>query len=75
MVRKSLKNIRQREAVNAFERLGGVELRKRGKGSHRLVRMPNGYTLTLPSGVLNTWLLRDVLKDANVTEQKFLEAL
>ena len=75
VVKRSLRNVRQRQAVRAFVRLGGIELRGRGKGSHKLVRMPNGHTLTIPGGTLNVWLLRGVLKDADVAEGKFLEAL
>jgi predicted RNA binding protein YcfA (HicA-like mRNA interferase family) len=39
-------NVRQAEAIRAFVRAGGV-LRE-GKGSHQIVKMPNGKIVSLP---------------------------
>ncbi len=68
----ALKNIRQREAVRAFVRLGGEE--RRGKGSHRIVNM-NQANLSVPHGILKEGLLRNLIKIAGLTEEEFLEAV
>ena len=56
-------------------RLGGVEVPGRGKGSHRSVLMPNGFTAVFPSGKLKTGLLADQLKGSDVTVEAFSGAL
>jgi predicted RNA binding protein YcfA (HicA-like mRNA interferase family) len=56
-------------------RLGGLEVPGRGKGSHRSVLMPNGFTAVFPSGTLKTGLLADQLKESRVTIQEFIDAL
>ena len=71
-MRRSLRNIRQQEAVRTFVRLGGVE--RRGKGSHRVVNM-NSMNLSIPHGILKEGLLRRLIKIAGLTEEEFLEAL
>jgi predicted RNA binding protein YcfA (HicA-like mRNA interferase family) len=53
-------------------RAGGIE--RGGKGSHRVVKMPNRKLLSLPSGVLKPGLLRHQIKLAGLTEDDF-EAL
>ena len=68
----SLVNIRQREAVRAFIRLGGVE--RRGKGSHLIVNL-NQKNLSFPHGVLKEGLLRHLIKLSGFTEEEFLDAL
>ena len=68
----SLSNIRQREAVGAFVRLGGVE--RRGKGSHQIVNL-NQMNLSVPNGVLKEGLLRRLIKLSGFTEQEFLNAI
>ena len=67
-----MKNVRQDEAVRAFVRLGGEE--RRGKGSHRIVKM-NGYTLSVPHGILKVGLLRRLIKLSGKTEREFQENL
>jgi hypothetical protein len=47
-------------------RLDGVEMPGRGKGSHRSVLMPNGFTPVL---------LADQLKGSEVAIQDFIDAL
>lgn len=69
---KSLRNVRQAEAVRAFVRLGGVE--RTGKGSHRVINM-NGRNLSVPSGILKVGLLNNLIRIAGVTQQQFLDAL
>lgn len=69
---RSLTSIRQHEAVRAFVRLGGVE--RTGKGSHRVVSI-NGYSISLPDGVLKEGLLRHVIKLSGATVEDFLAQL
>lgn len=70
-----MNNIRQEEAIRAFVRLGGRELRRRGKGSHRAVRMPNQRLLVVPQGALKIGLLSDLLKSAGITREQFIAVL
>ncbi|MBI4236475.1 MAG: type II toxin-antitoxin system HicA family toxin [Chloroflexi bacterium] len=72
MVSRSLRNVRQEEAVRAFVRLGGIE--RRGKGSHRVVNI-NGRNLSIPHGILKVGLLTSLIKMAGVSTEEFLDAL
>jgi predicted RNA binding protein YcfA (HicA-like mRNA interferase family) len=67
------RDIRQADAVTAFRRRGGVE--RRGKGSHRVVNMPNGVNLSVPSGIVKVGLLRSLIRSAELTDEEFLESL
>lgn len=67
------RDIRQEEAVRAFERLGGR--RRTGKGSHCVVNMPNGVNLAVPAGVVKVGLLKHLIRLAGVSEEVFLEHL
>jgi predicted RNA binding protein YcfA (HicA-like mRNA interferase family) len=69
----TLRNVRQEDAIRAFLRAGGQE--RQGKGSHRIVRMPNGRNLAIPSGVLKIGLLKHLIKMADINEEKFLSLL
>ena len=69
----SLRNVQQEPAVRAFIKAGGQE--RQGKGSHRIVRMPNGRTLAIPSGVLKIGLLKHLIKTADINEEKFQSLL
>jgi predicted RNA binding protein YcfA (HicA-like mRNA interferase family) len=64
--------------VRVFLKAGGVELKGRGKGSHR-VQMPNGETLTIPyhvkPGLLKPGLLSACIKQAGLTLEDFVELL
>jgi len=60
--------------MSAFVRAGGVELRGRGKGSHRSISMPNGETLTIPV-VVKPGLLSAMIKKAGLTLDEFIENL
>jgi hypothetical protein len=69
------RNVKQNQAVRAFVRLGGREVPYQGKGSHRAVLMPNGYTAIIPYGTLPVGLLAAVVKAGNVSAEEFIEAL
>ena len=45
-----LRNVRQEQAVTAFVGLGGVE--RRTRKNYRMVTMPNGALLAIPTGTL-----------------------
>ncbi len=68
------RNVNQNDAVKAFCRLGGVEIRGRGKGSHKKVEL-NGATLIIPKGILKIGLLKSLIKTAGISEEQFQEAL
>jgi len=70
----SLYNIKGPEAVKAFMRFGGIS--KGGKGDHVNIKMPNGMIVTIPGNkVLKIGLLKNAIKKAGMTEEKFLELL
>ena len=69
---KSLRNVRQEEAVRALVRLGGTE--RNGKGSHRVVNM-NGRNLSVPHGILKVGLLNNLIRTAGLTPEQFQDAL
>lgn len=71
-MRRSLRNVRQIEAVQAFVRLGGIE--RRGKGSHRVVNI-NQMNLSIPRGVLKEGLLRRLIQLSGFTVEDFLKEL
>jgi predicted RNA binding protein YcfA (HicA-like mRNA interferase family) len=71
-MRNSLRNVRQREAVRAFVKLGGIE--RRGKGSHRVVNI-NQMNLSIPHGVLKEGLLRRLIQLSGFTVEDFLREL
>ena len=71
-MKRSLRNVRQREAVQAFVRLGGIE--RTGKGSHRVVNI-NRMNLSIPHGVLKEGLLRRLIQISGFTIEDFLRAL
>jgi predicted RNA binding protein YcfA (HicA-like mRNA interferase family) len=71
-MRSSLRNVRQREAVRVFVKLGGIE--RRGKGSHRVVNI-NQMNLSIPHGVLKEGLLRRLIQLSGFTVEDFLREL
>jgi predicted RNA binding protein YcfA (HicA-like mRNA interferase family) len=71
-MRRSLRNVRQKEAVQAFIKLGGIE--RRGKGSHRVVNI-NQMNLSIPHGVLKEGLLRRLIQLSGFTVEDFLREL
>lgn len=71
-MRRSLRNVRQREAVQAFIKLGGIP--RQGKGSHKVVNL-NGMNLSIPEGVLKEGLLRRLIQISGFTVEDFLREL
>ena len=65
--------VRQAEAARAFIRLGGED--RATKKNYRMIRMPNGQLIELPSGILKTGLLRSQIRRAGLTVEQFMEAL
>ncbi len=69
------RNVSQDQTIRAFIRAGGVEIRGRGKGSHRAVQMLNGRVITLRSGRQPTGLLSAMVRQAGLTPEAFIELL
>jgi len=70
---KTPRNVKQAEAIRAFVRAGGVQ--RRGRGGHQFVKMPNGATLSIPTGTLKVGLLETLVKRAGISMDEFLELL
>ncbi len=69
-----LRGIKGKEAVKAFIKAGGI--RKRGKGDHINVKMPNGQIITIPrTKEVKIGLLKAAIKKAGLSEEKFLKLL
>lgn len=68
-----------RTAIRAFEKAGFVVLANRGKGSHCLMRRPEGgRLLTIPvhsNRDLATGTLRSLIRAADLTIEQFVELL
>ncbi len=67
------RNVRQPEAIRAFVRAGGEE--RKGKGGHRVVKMPNGHIVSLPTGIMKAGLLSSEIKKSDLTVERFAELL
>lgn len=68
--------LRPREVISALERLGFVCVRQRG--SHMQFRHPDGRCTTVPnhgSRDIAPSLLRQIIKDIQITPDEFLEHL
>jgi len=73
-VLSELRGIKGKEAIKAFVKAGGVK--RKGKGDHVNVKMPNGQIVTIPSSKeLKIGLLKSALKKAGLTEDEFLRLL
>ncbi len=71
---KSLRGLKGLDAIKVFVIIGGIK--RKGKGDHVNVKMPNGQFITIPSSKeLKTGLLKNAIKRAGLTEEKFLELL
>lgn len=71
---KLLRGIKGTEAVKAFIAAGGI--RKKGKGDHINIKMPNGQIITIPgSKELKVGLLKAAIKKTGLTEKEFLELM
>jgi len=69
-----LRGIKAANAIKAFMRAGGIT--KSGKGDHINIKMPNGMIITLRGkGEVKVGLLRDAIREAGLTVEKFLELL
>jgi predicted RNA binding protein YcfA (HicA-like mRNA interferase family) len=71
---KSLHGIKGFDAVKVFVKIGGIK--RKGKGDHINIKMPNGQLITIPlSKELKIGLLKNAIKKAGITEENFLELL
>jgi predicted RNA binding protein YcfA (HicA-like mRNA interferase family) len=61
--------------IRALVRAGGVAVPRRGKGSHRVVKMPNGRRITVPAGRLRVGTLSDIIKESGLTIDEFGDLL
>ncbi len=68
-----LRNVKQDEAVRAFVHLGGRE--RASKKNYRMVTMPNGALLAIPTGTLKIGLLHRLIRRAGATAQEFEEVM
>jgi len=69
-----LRGIKGADAIKAFEKAGGI--RRRGKGDHVNIKMPNGRIITLRSkDEVKIGRLRDAIRDAGLTVEEFLKLL
>jgi predicted RNA binding protein YcfA (HicA-like mRNA interferase family) len=69
------RDLSQDEVVRALVNAGGIEERSRGKGSHRLVRMPDiGRPVVVPAKI-KTGLLGGIIREAGLALEEFLDAL
>jgi len=71
---KRLRGVKSSEAIKAFVKAGGYK--RRGKGGHINIKMPNGQLITIPSrGELKIGLLKAAIRKAGLSENKFLSLL
>lgn len=68
-----LRDISQDAAAMAFLRLGSED--RKTKKNYRMIRMPNGQLIVLPSGILKTGMLRSQIRRASFSEDQFKEVL
>jgi len=69
------RDLKQEEVIRALVRASGTAVVRRGKGSHRVVLMPNGKRLTVPAGVLKVGTLSDLVKESGLTMDQFVDLL
>ena len=66
--------IKGKEAIKVFVKAGGVK--RKGKGDHVNIKMPNGQIITIPgSKELKIGLLKAAIKKAGLTEEEFIRLL
>jgi predicted RNA binding protein YcfA (HicA-like mRNA interferase family) len=74
MRNRHLWGIKGRDAIKAFIKAGGK--RRKGKGDHINIKMPNGQIITIPgAGEVKEGLLKAAIKKAGLTEEEFVELL
>lgn len=59
--------------MRVFVRLGGRE--RRTRKNYRMVTMPNGALLAIPSGTLKRGLLQQLIRNADLTVEQFERTL
>ena len=69
------RDLSQAQVVSALVRAGGVELKNRGKGSHRLIKMPNIDRPVVVPSKIKTGLTAAIIKQAGLSLDEFREAL
>ena len=67
------RDIRQQETIRAFVKAGGV--RRKSKGGHQAINMPNGHIVSLPTGIIKVGLLQAEVRKSNLTMAEFVEFL
>ena len=67
------RNVKQVEAIRALMRAGGFE--RKAKGGHRAIKMPNGNTIPVPTGVIKPGTLEAIVKGAGLTMDEFIKLL
>jgi len=71
---RQLRGIKGEEAIKVFLKVGGIK--RKGKGDHINVKMPNGQLITIPGKKeLKIGLLKAALRKADIKEEKFLKLL
>ena len=71
---RQLRGIRAKEAIRIFVKKGGVK--RKGKGDHVNIKMPNGQIITIPtSKELKVGLLKAAIRKAGLTEEDFIRML
>lgn len=71
---RQLRGISGERAIRAFTRAGGQK--RKGKGSHINIRMPDGQLITIPfRGELKIGLLKAAIKKAGLSEEEFSKHL
>lgn len=75
MGNRDLPQLNQAEVIKIFIKLGCQELpARRGNGSHRIVRPPNGgRPLTIPAGQVKRALLGQQIRQAGFTIEQFCD--
>lgn len=71
---RQLRGISGERAIKAFIKAGGQK--KKGKGDHVNIKMPNGQLITVPfRGELKIGLLKAAIKKAGLSEEEFSKYL
>ena len=71
---RQLRGISGEKAIQAFIRAGGQK--RKGKGSHINIKMPNGQLITIPfRGELKIGLLKTAIRKAGLSEEEFVKYL
>ena len=69
-----LRGIKSEQAIAAFERAGGIK--RRGKGAHVNVKMPNGMIVTIPvHGEIKVGLPQAAIRKAGMSVEEFLDLI